>query len=247
MTRTEFKSLVNDEVTADCALPFTIPEKTIDRVIDKDALKWFYREYEYALEDRYLVIQEGYENGELYKKEKTIKLPDCVYSVYSVRKENSSYILGNAHKDFTYEKFIVDQSGVGSLNLAPENLTYSVFLLLYLDTIDQLTHQSITFNYNHLTQKLILQGEIAFQPLILNIGKKVPEEKLFDDEFFLRYVVGKVKQNLGRALGTVKMPLIGNAEIDFDTIRDEGKEEVQEVIEEIKENDAPDFFFLSPQ
>lgn len=246
MTKEEFLSLVNDEVTSDCAVPFNVPTKTVERIIGT-TLKWFYREYEYALEDRYLVIDEGYENGELFIKERAIKLPECVYSVFSVRVNNSNYLFGEMNRDFTYEKFIVDQSSVDSLTLSPSNVTYSTFMLLYLDVVDQLTFQAVSYNFNHLTRKLVLSGEIRSKALICTVSKKVPPENLFDDELFLKYVVGKVKQSLGRALGTVKMQLIGNAEIDFDALKEEGKEEVQEVIDKIKDDDSPDYFFMSPQ
>lgn len=247
MTRQEFISTVNDEVTADCALPFKVPEKSINRLIDKMAKKWFYRNYEHALEERYLVIETGYQNGDLFKKEKSIKLPECIYSVYSVRKEGGNYLFGDANKDFSYEKFIVDQSGIDSLDLAPENLVYSTFHLMYLDTIEQFTHQAITFSYNHLTHKLTLNGKVSSSPIVATVAKKISDEDLFDDEYFLKYVVGLVKKNLGRALGTAKMPLIGNADIDFGDIKQEGMDEMNEVEEDIKGEDSADYFFMSPQ
>ena len=249
MTREEFITLISDEVSADCSLPFNVPVKTINRVIDKDALKWFYKNYEYSLEDRYMVIESGYDEKELFKKERTIKLPECVYSVFSVRESGDNYIFGDANKDFTYEKFVVQQSGTGvsSLGSGPETLVYTTFLMMYLDTVKQMTDYSITFSYNHLTHKLTLNGEIKHKPLIVTVAKKIPAEDLFEDEYFIRYVAGRVKMQLGRALGTVKAPLIGNIEIDFESIKEEGKEEVDKVIEEVNEDDSPDYFFLSPQ
>jgi|AntRauTorckE6833_2_1112554.scaffolds.fasta_scaffold02128_9 hypothetical protein len=247
MTRQEFITLVNDEVTADCALPFNVPTKAINRMIDKLAKPWFYRNYEYALEERYLIINQGYENSEMFKKEKTVKLPDCIFSVYSVRDTGGNSLFGNADSDIYAEKFLVQQSGVGTLDLAPENLVYATFNLLYLDIIEQFTHQAITFGYNHLTHKLTLNGEISFTDVVLTVAKKIPDENLFDDEYFLKYVAGLVKKNLGRALGTAKMPLIGNAEIDFGEIKDEGKEDMQEVEDDIKGDEGVDYFFMSPQ
>lgn len=248
MTREEFITLISDEVSGDCSLPFNVPVKTINRVIDQDALKWFYKNYEYSLEDRYLVVPSGYEKKDLFKQERTIKLPDCVYSVYSVRKSGDNFI-GDANKDFTYEKFVVQQSGTGasSMGSGPENLVYSTFLMMYLDTVQAMTDYSITFGFNHLTHKLTLNGEIRDSNIILTVAKKIPAEDLFEDEYFIRYVAGKVKMQLGRSLGTVKAPLIGNIEIDFDSIKEEGKEEVQQVVEEINEDDSPDYFMISPQ
>ena len=81
--------------------------------------------------------------------------------------------------------------------------------------------------------------------LVLLINKKIDEEFLFEDQYFFRYMVAEAKINLGRIAGTIEMPLIGNAKINFGELKDEGKEEQDYIKEEIKNDEGTDYFFSS--
>jgi hypothetical protein len=49
MTRSELIELVKDELTGSCALPYSIPDREMERLINQ-ALNWFYLNYQYAVE-----------------------------------------------------------------------------------------------------------------------------------------------------------------------------------------------------
>ena len=51
MTQDEFISLVQQELSVACALPFTVPLPEIQRII-KFSAEWFYKKYEDAVEER---------------------------------------------------------------------------------------------------------------------------------------------------------------------------------------------------
>ena len=57
MSEEEFIAEVQQELTISCALPFSVPVPELLRII-KYASKWFYKKYEYSVQERYYVIPE---------------------------------------------------------------------------------------------------------------------------------------------------------------------------------------------
>ena len=50
MTKQELIDQVNGEITATCSIPFSVPDKEIERIINLEQ-KWLYREYRDAVQD----------------------------------------------------------------------------------------------------------------------------------------------------------------------------------------------------
>ena len=65
------------------------------------------------------------------------------------------------------------------------------------------------------------------------------------DEIFFRYVVAQVKIAIGRMIMTFGYNLPGNVTINGDMIKDDGKEELEQIKEEIKGDEGVDFFMHS--
>jgi predicted metal-dependent hydrolase len=59
MNKTEFIERINGEITASCSLPYSLPQKEIERIIDKE-MRWLYREYRELLHDRIYIINKSY-------------------------------------------------------------------------------------------------------------------------------------------------------------------------------------------
>ncbi len=72
--------------------------------------------------------------------------------------------------------------------------------------------------------------------------QKIEENFLFDDYYFIEYVLAESKKQLGRMLGQFQYNLPGGVTINFDMLRSEGDERLKEVKQEIKDNTQPDFF-----
>lgn len=244
-TLDEFYASVQDALTASCAIPFQINGKELERITILSA-KWFWANYEYALQERYLVIPRTIFNEERYKKERSIKLPECVFSVLGVKKlkeEFGSSTSWDGTADFSIERVFLSNSN--SMGEITDNLLYYVTQMYWLDVASHVLTHTISYNYNHNTQMLWLSGETPDRDIVVNCDVKIPIENLINDEKFYRYVVAKCKVQLSRMLGTFDFTLVGDVKINFDSLRDEGKEEIEEIKEEIKSSSSNDFFITS--
>ncbi len=240
MTFEDFIIEINDELSQDCQLPFKLHKKSVARIV-KLAKKWFYTHYEYAVEEQYVMVPKKAFQTEEFLRTRHIKMDKPIIQIYRCQKANS-HSLGdfsidrlNAHRLYTE-----NQGHIGTKDLS---LTHFVANQVMYDWVNRLFTHEISYNYNFLTQNLTIVGEIPNDDVILQCDGAIPDEALFEDEYFFRYCVAYAKKNLARILGTIRMPLVGKAEIDFDSLRTEGSEELQEVKEEIEKQEGVDFFF----
>lgn len=236
----DFILAVQDEISASCSLPFKIPEQEIMRIIKNDALKWFWKHYEYSMETSYLKIPLDAMQSNEFKCSRKLKLPDCIYSVIRLQEAKGNL---DIRGDFSVEKFYL-RDVYTNQNFDVEGLTYYVMNSMYFDLVKSILGAEMRYDFNYLTHNLTLLGEIPDKPAVATVLKKIPDEALFDDDYFLEYVVSKSMIQLGRILGTVQMPLIGNATIDFDSFKSDGKERLDALKELIKGEEGADYFFM---
>lgn len=81
--------------------------------------------------------------------------------------------------------------------------------------------------------------------VICEIYETIPDCALFNDEIFFRYVAAKVKVSLGQKLQIFSFNLPGNIQVNPDAIQSLGQEELDRVIEEIKEDEGTDWMMHS--
>ena len=122
---------------------------------------------------------------------------------------------------------------------------YYTLNLYWMDVASHLINHTISYNYNRNSHKLFISGETPNRDCVAHVYAKLPIEHLMNDEIFFRYVVAKCKTQLSRILGTFTFNLPGNVTINYDLLKDEGTEELSNIIEEIKEEESMDFFFTS--
>jgi len=245
MTTDEFISNVQQELTVACALPFTVPYNEIDRIINISA-DWFYKKYEDAVEERYYFIPTAAFQTEQFKRERTVIMPDCVFSVFSFKKLKEDFgrsFTWDGTGDFSIEKLLF--STTGGVGESTESLMYYTLNLYWMDVASHLINHTISYNYNRNSHKLFVSGETPNRDCVAHVYAKLPIEHLMNDEIFFRYVVAKCKMQLARILGTFTFNLPGNVTINYDLIKEEGKEEHDAIIDEIKEDESMDFFFTS--
>ena len=267
----ELIKLINDDLTIACQIPFTVPKKEINNLIQR-AKKYFYKIYEDSVEQMYIALPAGalskadfkqgvpYGTGggnETITNKKNInnprgivQMPSRVYSVNEVFEIGGfsgedggfgdlSFNAGDV--DFSIDKFIYDD--VYGAGLGSENLMYYVVNSLFMDNARQVLLPQISYTYNRLTKKFRFQGELPKNAVIFEIFSTIPDCDLFADEAFQRYVMGQAKIQLARILGTFSFNLPGNITINYDMISSEGREEVDRVVEEIKNDEGVDYFF----
>ena len=84
MTRGELIEMTTAEITGSGSLPYSIPEREAERIIDQ-ALNWFYVNYGPAVETQYYVIEKQWFRESEFKKTRSVLLPDCTVSVFEVK------------------------------------------------------------------------------------------------------------------------------------------------------------------
>ena len=70
----------------------------------------------------------------------------------------------------------------------------------------------------------------------------IPEESLYDDELFVRYVLAESKINIGRLLGMFEYNLPGGVRINYNNIQTLGQNEKTEILQQIKDENTPSYF-----
>jgi len=246
MPQDEFIAEVQQELTVSCALPFSIPVPEILRII-KYATKWFYKKYEYAVQERYYVIPEkNFQLIPTFKQYGTMKLPDCIFSVIGVRQVSDGFSLYNPLKsmpDFSLEKVLFKD--IYTIDGSTEALMYATVYQYWIDLASHVLFHPVSYNYNPNSKELVFLGEVPQNDIVLTVYEELPEGYLYKDEIFFRYVVAKCKTQLSRILGTFAFNLPGNITINYDLLRDEGQTALEKIEEEIKTDEGMDWFFTS--
>lgn len=247
---------VGQEITGACMIPMNLPKKEVVRII-KQAKLWFYKHYEYSLADNYYIIPHAAFNTEEFTKTRTLQLPGArpdgsgwVYQVYGIRVQNDmsmgSFGTGISDADFMLEKWIYGDV-YSNVSKEGDSLMYYVINEKYYDLARQIFVNPISFHYDRLSQRLKILGEKPKngKNVILEVSETIPDYALYSDEIFHRYVVAKVKIQLGTQIMTFGYNLPGNVTINADIIRDAGQTELEGIIDEIKSDEGVDFFFHS--
>lgn len=243
-----FMREVNQELTVSCMLPHALPKKELNRIIGQ-AKKWFYKNYEYSMEEMYLFLPSSNWSTDAFKANSDLILDDSIFSVTSVWQigrdsgEASIGSLFNKDTDFTIGKYIYNSQNYSSVGLASDSLMNYVLHEKFFDVSRQMLRSKMSYNFNHLTHKFRFMGELPEDNVILQVYTKIDDCSLFDDEIFFRYVVAQAKMQLSRVLGTFNYNLPGNITINFDLIREEGRDELDKIKEEIKGDEGVDWFY----
>lgn len=246
ITREEFIAQVNNDLTFYDTIPFKLPTKAVEGLI-KDALDFFYRKYPDALEEHYFIVFSQYLNSEEFQNSRKIPLPREVYSVYGVDKLDTNYDLSSGdfsiHRAIGYSTF---SSTSSSHNMVDNTIQWLSQKSLFSLLNDVVLNNSISYSYNRLSRTLKILGEKPTTNLVLQTYVRLDEEFLFEDDYFRKYVRGLAKKNLSKILKFFSIPLPGNVQIDFDSLSQEGSEEIEEVKQSIAEEEGmADYLFMS--
>lgn len=252
ITKKEFYSELNDSLTGGCMLPFTVPDKALD-IIVKNTHRWFTRNWDDATQNIYLSLpKEVWSQNEEFKATRTLTLPKCIYSVNVVAKDSKSKRNMGGQADFSFEKYAYSNWGVNGGFSGSEDGMQSDAVLGYVvaaswsDLTYHILNYPISYDYSRLNNKLFLKGSLDSNPdFLLDCDIRLPKEALYELDLFFNYVEGKARQQLSNIVNTFKIPLPGNAEIDYESIRSDGKEMVEKVEEEVKSMRGGSDFFLT--
>jgi hypothetical protein len=241
MTQSELILDIQNELTFAKALPYSIPEQEIARIITI-AERYFYDNWRHAIEPRYLLLPLAIFSNPLFRKERTIQMPDCVQFVHQVKEAKGGSVFGTIDKDFADNKFIGSE-----IFLTPfigESLMYRTILFSFLDIAKNFTIDTLAYDYNKNTHKLTIMGRNPSTPVVVQVAKKIPAEDLYEDELFQRYVRAKAKIRLGDLLTAFDFNLPGGVKPNYTSLVTKAEAELTAVMEMMKGENSADWMFL---
>ena len=250
MTLDELVQEIEDSISFSCSLPYTLNRQETERII-KRARAWFYDNYQYSVEERIFILANQLFNHPEFRKTRQLKLPDSIVTIFDVREVGGSGISGNPDRDFSDSKLLGSE-----LMLSPfvgDNLVYRTVLYSFFDLAKAFLLETFAFGYNKNTKRLTINGRDPNRTTStgLTMGGRdvgvrafiaIPDENLYSDELFVRYVLAEAKINIGRLLGTFGYQLPGGVTINATAIQGIGQAEKAEVMEMIKGENTPSYF-----
>lgn len=246
-----FIQRIIQELTQSCALTVPIPASAIPPLI-LQAAQFFWQNDDQAVERRWLCLP----NTEFNKcnGNNTAQLPQQIVSVVGVYKTTDSFNYG-VMGDFSLERMIINNSALasgvgGSLSDVfgtgtGYNLTDVTAALYEVATYKFMFDAPVTYDYNEFTNVLEIQGALGTSNLMLDCFKRVKIQDLYKNYYFFRYCVCLGLRSMATILGTVEFKLPGGYTINYQSMRDQANEEINQIIEWINNNHAADYFIMS--
>lgn len=239
MTKEELIEDTQSFLTSSYSIPLRIPPKEIERKI-KDAERWFYLNYDNAVESRYYIVPHDYFGTTEFRERREVPLPECVMSVAECRESRGAGRIGIGDKDFSVSRLIASDVFLGSFS--SDDLVSRVTYASYYDLSKAFMKDWIRYKFNYSTHKLILEGEVPDADLFLRTYVKVDTNKLYDDYYFIEYVRGQALLSIGRMTNIITMNLPGGASLNTMELKSEGQEMIQRVKEEIEALQPSNYF-----
>ena len=228
------------------ALGIQLPDLEFDRIVE-DSLDWFYDNYGDSVEHKLLIIEHDKYISQYFKDNRAIILPDCIFSIWNLKeiKGNSPTLLGISDGDITFEKSL----GVGGYMTDTGNMSdadvYNIVSMSYQDLSQVHNLTDIRYDYNRNTNRLNINGRVPNGDTSAEVYVKIPNESLYNDNLFRKYVTGMSRVSLGNMLGMFEFSLPGGASFNADRFITQGEQEIEQVIEKIDEENVPSAIFLT--
>lgn len=242
----EFIDSINTELTISCALPKTLPDEAIRQIVEKRALPWFYRNYQYAVQKIYYLIRKEAFEQEEFTKYNYVTVPCEIQSVtylYEVRNA-SLFQLGINTPNLSVNLGVTNQPYLSSyVTTIGELGVYKTVLDTMSDMLNQLNKYTLRYQFNQLNSRLHILTNVKYN-VIMEAYANIPAENLFRDDLFFKYVVGYSKIQLGNMVGRYTFNLPGNVTLNAADLVSQGKEEVKEVEETIAGMSNSSWFYM---
>jgi len=242
MTRSELINLVNGEITASCSIPFSVPDKELERIISLEE-RYIFREYRDAVQQAYYVLDKKYYYTDEWKSTRTFQMPDCVMSIrYIYEMTSGQRVFGIHDPDLTFDRLMA--ADLYLTPLSSDQITYRTIQWSFWDLAKQFNLRDIQHGFNINTKRLIITGRDPVESLWLTTLNQIPNEDLYEDPVFIRWIIAKAKTQLARIIGTFNYTLMGGVQINYTDIRTEGQEELKELKDKIRSDQACDWFMM---
>lgn len=246
LTIEEFIDSINTDLTIACALPKTLPDEMIRLIIEKRALPYFYRKYQYAVQKTYYYIPRSVFTKEASTSHSFVQVPNeiqaCLY-LYEVR-NTSLFQLGINNPNLSVNLGVTNQPYLSSaVTTIMELGVYKTLLDSMSDMMNQLNKYTLKHHFNQLNHRLQVLTNIDYD-IVMECYANIPCENLFNDDLFFKYCVGHSKVALGNMIGRYDFQLPGAVKINSADLISQGNEEIQQVVEEINGQSDSSFFIM---
>jgi hypothetical protein len=246
LTIEEFVDRIQTEISVSCALPKTLPDANIRQIVESRALPWFYRNYQFAVQKLYFLIRKEAFFTDEFTKYNYVNVPCEIQSVtylYEVRGE-SLFQLGINTPNLSVNLGVTNQPYLSSyVTTIGELGVYKTILDSMSDMLNQLNKYTLKYSFNQLNHRLHILTNVKYD-VIMEAYANIPQENLFNDDLFYKYVVGWAKVQLGNMVSLYDFTLPGGVKIQGANLVTQGQAEVKEVEEEIKGQSNSSFFFM---
>jgi hypothetical protein len=239
----ELIDVVKNNVSLNCKLPYKLGNDNIERIIKFDALRYFYSEYKYALQKTYYYV----DFQSFMKKHGTgirsIYLPDEIETIKKIYLVNYNDMYGlNSAMPGTLSLGMTAIPFIASLSMGEfgESLAVSQGIS---DALAQFSKNTLKFDFNGNSKLFEVHTQLRHN-LILEVYAQIPEEDLFGDIWFIKYVTGMAIQDYSIELSFTDQQLAGNTKINTDRLYDRGEKLLTEVKEHIQKTTKAAFFVM---
>lgn len=241
MTLEEMVQDVQQELTFSKGLPFQLNETEIKRVI-RIAEKFFYDNWRYATEQKYMLLPIELFNAPIFSKSRMIKMPECVQFVTGLRELKHGSVFGTIDRDFSDMKFLGSE-----MFLTPfvgDSLVYRTVMFSFIDLTKQFTIETIAYGYNKNTKCLDIHGRNPKFDVVAIVEKKIDACYLYEDELYQRYVRAKAKMRLAEQLQVFNFNLPGDVTLNIQNLGDKAKDEMEKVEAMLKGENNMNFIII---
>ncbi len=246
MTMEEMIDTVQNDITIGCTLPKHLPDHEVRRIIEKKAMPYFYRRYQYAVQKMYFLIRKEAFFTEEYTAYRYVEVPCEIQSVtylYQVR-GTSLYQLGINSPNLSVNLGVTNQPYLSSyVTTIGELGVYKTTLDSMSDMLNQLNKYTLKYHFNQLNHRLNILTAVETD-VIMEAYANIPPENLFHDDLFLKYVTGWAKKQYGNLTGRYTFQLPGGVTMNSTDMISQGNEEIKDVEEEIKSQSDSAWFIM---
>lgn len=238
MGRKEFIDRVIDEITEGGAIPASPRIERINSIVTNALLYWWEHD-EDSYEYQYFVIEDSTFHTPLFKAKRQIAMPTDVHAVIRVKNMQRGFAndIPSVDKDFRLNTWNLQMGVSGDSPLLLTAITNNS----YNSYLEKFVVEDLQYEFSSFSHLLTIKGRSAIKRVILECTVKLPEESIFDNELFFRYVVGKCKISFASIVGFSAQKLIGGYNINYSEIKSEGREIVNDVLKEQQDRRVGDF------
>jgi hypothetical protein len=246
MTIDQLVDIVQADLTITGLFDKVLPDLEIYRLVREEALEWFYKNYQFSKTKIFYYLEKTFLTTEQYHRNQYLILPPEVEDIVRIVKIDNPTLfrLGIQAPHLSINLGVTNQPFLTSfVATAGELGVYRSVISNFADQINKMTANTLRFNYNHISKRLMLLTTIDTD-LMLECYVRIEEEELFDHVYFKQYLTGLCQMRMGQALGRFNFSMPGNFQYNSADMISQGKEKMDAVIEKIKAESNVAWFIM---